>query len=117
MGTTREGPGGPLPWDDLPPAALFAVYAADFLIIIEDVSSFGNGFFMNPGHNKGRLVQKEEYHMERRTIMRSIGLGMAAGAALGLLMAPQKKTLKSTAKKAVRAVEDAAENMTQHLSM
>ena len=55
--------------------------------------------------------------MERRTIMRSIGLGMAAGAALGLLMAPQRKTLKSTAKKAVRAVEDAAENMTQHLSM
>ena len=41
--------------------------------------------------------------MESRHMMRNIGIGMAAGAALGLLMAPQKKTLKATAKKPVRA--------------
>ena len=29
----------------------------------------------------------------------------------------QKKTLKATAKKAVRAMEDAAENMSQHMGM
>ena len=37
--------------------------------------------------------------MESKHMMRNIGIGMAAGAALGLLMAPQKKTLKATAKK------------------
>ena len=63
------------------------------------------------------LVQKEESNMESKHMMRNIGIGMAAGAALGMLMAPQKKTLKATAKKAVRAMEDAAENMTQHMGM
>ena len=43
--------------------------------------------------------------MENRHTLRNIGLGMAAGAALGMLMAPQKRNLKATAKKAVRAVE------------
>ena len=55
--------------------------------------------------------------MESRHMMRNIGIGMAAGAALGMLMAPQKKTMKATAKKAIRAMEDAAENMTQHMGM
>ena len=63
------------------------------------------------------LVQKEESNMESKHMMRNIGIGMAAGAALGMLMAPQKKTLKATAKKAVRAMEDAAENMTQSMGM
>ena len=45
------------------------------------------------------------------------GWYLAAGAALGMLMAPQKKTLKATAKKAMRAMEDAAENMTQSMGM
>ena len=62
-------------------------------------------------------VRKEESNMESRHMMRNIGIGMAAGAALGLLMAPQKKTLKATAKKPVRAMEDAAENITQHMGM
>ena len=37
--------------------------------------------------------------MESKHMMRNIGIGMAAGAALGMLMAPQKKTLKATAKR------------------
>ena len=43
---------------------------------------------------------------------------VAAGAALGMaVLAPRQKTLKATAKKAVRAMEDVAENVTQTLGM
>jgi len=35
-----------------------------------------------------------------------MGLGMMAGAAVGFMMAPKKKDLKKTAKKAIRAVEN-----------
>ena len=55
--------------------------------------------------------------MESKHMMRNIGIGMAAGAALGRLMAPHNKTMKAPAKKAIRAMEDAAENMTQHMGM
>ena len=47
--------------------------------------------------------------MDAKHTMRNIGIGMAAGAALGMLLAPQKKTLKATAKKAVRAGGGGAE--------
>ena len=49
--------------------------------------------------------------------MRNIGIGMAAGAALGMLLAPQKRKLKVTARRAVRAAEDAAEDLSQRLGM
>ena len=48
--------------------------------------------------------------MDAKHTMRNIGIGMAAGAALGMLLAPQKKTLKATAKKAVRAAEQVPKN-------
>ena len=84
--------------------------------IIKDTGAFGNGFFVNPGHNNAR-TKKEGNKMDTKHTMRNIGIGMAAGAALGMLLAPQKKTLKATAKKAVRAAEDVAENMSQRLGM
>ena len=49
--------------------------------------------------------------MESKHMMRNIGIGMAAGAALGMLMAPQKKTMKATAKKARRARETPRKNI------
>lgn len=55
--------------------------------------------------------------MEGKHTLRNLGIGMAAGAALGMLLAPQKKTLKATAKKAVRAMEDVAEHVTQNMGM
>ena len=42
---------------------------------------------------------------------------MDAKHTMGMLLAPQKKTLKATAKKAVRAAEDVAENVSQRLGM
>lgn len=55
--------------------------------------------------------------MENKHTMRNIGIGMAAGAALGMMMAPQKKNLKTTVKKATRAVEDVAENVSNTLGL
>lgn len=43
--------------------------------------------------------------------MRGVGLGMLAGAVVGLLVSPGKKELKRSAGKAVRAVENAAESI------
>ena len=53
-----------------------------------------------------------EQHM-----LRNIGIGLAAGAALGLALAPKRKSLRSTARKAVHAVEDIAGNMTRNMGM
>ena len=56
--------------------------------------------------------------MEHHHTLRNIGIGMAAGAALGMaVLPPRQKTPKATAKKAVRAMEDVAENVTQTLGM
>lgn len=55
--------------------------------------------------------------MESKHTMRNIGIGMAAGAALGMLLAPQKKAMKATAKRAARAMEDAAEHVARDLGM
>ena len=59
-----------------------------------------------------------ENQVQHHHTLRNIGIGMAAGAALGMaVLAPRQKTLKATAKKAVRAMEDVAENVTQTLGM
>ena len=46
--------------------------------------------------------------MSKHPFLTGIGMGAAAGAALGMAMAPKKKEMKAAARKAVRAVEDAA---------
>ena len=48
---------------------------------------------------------------------RNIGIGLAAGAALGMALAPRKKSLKATARTAARAMEDIAGNMVHDLGM
>lgn len=56
--------------------------------------------------------------MEHHHTLRNIGIGMAAGAALGMaVLSPQAEDPEATAKKAVRAMEDVAENVTQTLGM
>ena len=50
-------------------------------------------------------------------MLRNIGIGMAAGAALGMALAPRKKVLKATARKARQTVEDIADNMTRNWGM
>ena len=77
---------------------------------------FGNGFFPRSGHNNSR-AGKGGIELESKHTMRNIGIGMAAGAALGMLLAPQKRKLKVTARRAVRAAEDAAEDLSQRLGM
>ena len=49
--------------------------------------------------------------MERSHFMRGVGLGMLAGAIVGMIVSPGKKELKRTAAKAARAVENAAESI------
>lgn len=53
----------------------------------------------------------------KATTIGSVGLGLVAGAALGMAIAPQKKTMKGTAKKATRVVEDMAHNFSQNFTM
>lgn len=49
--------------------------------------------------------------MERSNFMRGVGLGLLAGAFVGMVVSPGRKELKRTANKAVQAVENAAENV------
>ena len=49
--------------------------------------------------------------MEHGNFMRGVGLGMLAGAIVGIAISPGKRELKRTAAKAVQAVENAAENI------
>lgn len=49
--------------------------------------------------------------MTKHPFLTGIGMGAAAGAALGMAMAPKKKEMKAAARKAVRVVEDTAENI------
>ena len=49
--------------------------------------------------------------MEHNHFMRGVGLGMLAGAVVGMMVSPGKKELKRTANKAVQAVGNAAENI------
>lgn len=49
--------------------------------------------------------------MEHRGFMRGVGLGMLAGAVVGMMVSPGKKKLKQTANKAVQAVGNAADTI------
>lgn len=57
----------------------------------------------------GTIVWGEE--MEHNHFMRGVGLGMLAGAVVGMVVSPGKKELKRTAHKAAQAVSDAADNI------
>ena len=54
--------------------------------------------------------------MEHNHFMRGMGLGMLAGAALGLAVSPGRKTVKRTAAKAARTMEDMAENISNAMN-
>lgn len=43
--------------------------------------------------------------------MRGVGLGMLAGAVVGMMVSPGKNELKRSANKAVQAVGNAADNL------
>ena len=49
--------------------------------------------------------------MDRSHFMRGVGWGMLAGAVVGMIVSPGKKELKRTANKAVQAVGNAADNL------
>ena len=49
--------------------------------------------------------------VSKHPFLTGIGMGAAAGAALGMAMDPKKKEMKAAARKAVRAVEDVAGNI------
>lgn len=49
--------------------------------------------------------------MAHNHFMRGVGLGMLAGAIVGMAVSPGKKELKRTANKAVQAVGTAADNI------
>lgn len=49
--------------------------------------------------------------MTNHQFMRGIGLGMAAGAVVGVALATREKTIRRTADKAMRAVSDAATHL------
>lgn len=55
-------------------------------------------------------------NMEHNHFMRGVGLGMLAGAAVGMVVSPGKKELKRTANKAVQAVSDAADNISNAMN-
>lgn len=50
-------------------------------------------------------------NMEHNHFMRGVGLGMLAGAVVGMMVSPGKKELKRTANKAAQAVSNAADNI------
>lgn len=54
--------------------------------------------------------------MQHSHFFRGVGLGMLAGAVVGMMVSPGKKELKRTAVKAVQAVEDAAENISEAIN-
>ena len=55
-------------------------------------------------------------NMQRNRFIRGVGLGMLAGTIVGLMVSPGKKELKRTATKAVQAVENAAENISDAIN-
>ena len=54
--------------------------------------------------------------MEHNRFMRGVGLGMLAGAVVGMMVSPGKKELKQTANKAVQAVGNAADNISNAIN-
>lgn len=57
--------------------------------------------------------------MTKHEFMRGMGLGMAAGAALGMALAPKKKktNLKKAAGRAIKSVGEVVENITDAMDM
>lgn len=57
--------------------------------------------------------------MTKRAWMRGMGLGLAAGAALGMALSPEKKrkNLKKVAGKAIKSVGEAVENISDAMDM
>ena len=51
--------------------------------------------------------------MEHNRFLRGVGFGMLAGAVVGLMVSPGKSKLMQTANKAVQAVENAAETISE----
>jgi len=51
--------------------------------------------------------------MERSRFMRGVGIGLLTGAVVGLMVSPGKKELKQTANKAVQAVGNAADTISE----
>lgn len=64
------------------------------------------GFSMFPG-----IIEHGVRNMDRSKFMRGVGWGMLAGAVVGMMVSPGKKELKRTANKAVQAVGNAADNL------
>lgn len=54
--------------------------------------------------------------MEHNRFMRGVGLGMLAGTVVGMMVSPGKKELKQTANKAVQAVGNAADNISNAIN-
>lgn len=54
--------------------------------------------------------------MEHNRFMRGVGLGMLAGTVVGMMVSPGKKELKQTANKAVQAVSNAADNISNAIN-
>ena len=56
--------------------------------------------------------------MEQHQFLKGVGIGMAAGAALGMAMAPKKKTnLKKAAGRAIKTVGEVVENISAAIAM
>ena len=50
--------------------------------------------------------------MNKMDFIKGIGIGAAAGTAMGILLAPKKKNRKNMAGKALKAAGDIVENLT-----
>ena len=51
--------------------------------------------------------------MEHNRFIRGVGIGMLAGAVVGMLVSPGKNEIKRTANKAVQAVGNAADTISE----
>ena len=51
--------------------------------------------------------------MEHNRFIRGVGIGMLAGAVVGMLVSPCKNEIKRTANKAVQAVGNAADTISE----
>jgi gas vesicle protein len=54
--------------------------------------------------------------MAHDRFLRGVGLGMLAGAVVGMVVSPGKEELKQTANKAVQAVGNAADTLSDAIS-
>ncbi len=86
------------------------LYSLNF--IISKSTLISNEIFRVFGHNRIRGEKVEHNHY-----LRAVGLGMLAGAAVGMMVSPGRTQLKRTANKAVQAVGNAAENLSEAMNM